>query len=121
MTTDDMTDNPLGCLYELDARDRAIFGEQYCATATFEHGVWQTVARLSACSDGQPVEIDESRLPARFFRLRAQRHVSRVGRVRAAFTLTTGTGDDAGRLMMTLARAIASGMVGLDSSGQEAI
>ena len=52
-------------------------------------------------------------MPARFYRLRALADVNSVGEPRPAFTLSTGSGDEMGRLMLALARAIANGMVGL--------
>ena len=100
-------------LYEPDDRDRSIFGEQYVATTAFKHGAWTTVARFAPCG-GQPVEIDECRLPARFFRLRVLPDPNTVWTARTPFTLSTGSGDDMGRLMLTLARAVACGMVSLD-------
>jgi hypothetical protein len=105
----------LAGMYDPDERDRAIFGEYYAPEVEeFEHAAWHMVARIPKTGgDGQPVEIDECRMPARFFRLRALPDVAGSGRPRPAFALTTGSGDEMGQLMVTLGRVIAAGMVGL--------
>ena len=118
MAADDTVFEKLfGPLYTPDARDLAIFGEYYVPDAEqFEHGAWRVVARIpKAGGDGQPVEIDECRMPARFFRIRALAATDGIGQHRAAFALSTGSGDAMGRLMMELGQAIAQGMVGLAS------
>ena len=79
------------------------------------HSAWHTVTRLEKRGgDGQPVEIDECRMPARFFRLRALASVNSVGEPIEAFTLVTGSGDKLGRLMLRLAKEIVDGCVGIE-------
>src|SRR3990167_4274391 len=105
MAADDTAfDKLFGPLYKPDARDRAIFGEYYVPEAEpFEHGAWHVVARIpKSGGDGQPVEIDECRMPARFFRLRALADVDGGGRPRRGFALSTGSGDAMGRLILAL-------------------
>jgi hypothetical protein len=98
-------------LYYPDEQDRRIFGDLYQPPKKFSHGDWYTVAHIDRASeDGYDVEIDESRLPARFFRLRALPWDSRPG-----FVLSTGSGDEIARLLLDMAREIASGMLAVDS------
>lgn len=62
----------LDCLYYgADERDRVIFGKRYCGPETFTHGGWHLVCRVEKRKggDGQPCEIYEGRMPARFFKL----------------------------------------------------
>lgn len=104
----------LDALYKPDVRDRSIFGANYTPPEKFAHGEWVTVARFEKepGGDGQPVEIDECRMPARFFRLRALDSTNSVGDPKPGFSLSTGSGDEMGRLMARLATEIAAGMVG---------
>jgi hypothetical protein len=115
MAADDTLDRILSSLYDRDERDRAIFGDCYAPSVDhYPHGTWHVVARIQKSgTDGQSVEIDECRMPARFFRLRALADVNSVGKQVPAFALSTGSGDGMGRLMVALGRAIAEGMVGL--------
>lgn len=106
-------------LYETDERDREIFGDAYCPPEKFEHGQWHTVARYEKDDeggDGQPVEIDECRMPARFFRLRALPSTNSVNEPVAPFCLSSGSGDEVGRLFVQLAKAITRAMVGLGNA-----
>jgi hypothetical protein len=71
---------------------------------------WTTIKHFVADldGDGQPVDIDEQRLPARFYRIRA--HATST---RPAFTLSTGSGDAMHLLALRLGHEIARGMIGL--------
>lgn len=107
--------------YQPDERDRNIFGERYCPPDKFEYGKWHTVARFEKeWGDGQAAEIDECRMPARFFRLRVLQGPNSIGEVKPAFALSTGSGDEMGRLMVTLAKAVSAGMVGLHMEVEDA-
>lgn len=100
-------------LYLPDDRDRAIFGAAYIPPVRFRHGEWTCVASYAAVGgDGRVVEVDECRMPARFFRLRAHATASRP-----SFVLTTGSGDDMGALVVAMAKAIAGGMLSVWSMG----
>ena len=93
-------------------RGRAVFGKQYSPPETFTYGEWYAVARYEKESeDGQPVEIDESRLPTRFYRLRALPSTDSCGKAVKPFALTTGSGDDVAHLLVKLAKEITSAMV----------
>lgn len=101
-------------MYAPDARDREIFGDLYDPPVQFEHGKWHRVLRIEKDpidGDGQTVEIDECRMPARFFRLRALADVNSVGDPNPAFVFATGSGDDMDHLVVQMARAIAGGML----------
>jgi hypothetical protein len=105
-------------LYYPDMRDRVLFGDAYVPPARFHHGQWYLVARFEKDephSDGQPVRIDEMRLPARAFRLRALASRNSVGEVLPAWSLSTGTGDDMGRLCVEIAKAASEGMIAVDT------
>jgi hypothetical protein len=71
---------------------------------------WTTIRHFAADLDGygQPVDIDEQRLPARFYRIRAHATSSRP-----AFTLSTGSGSDMHQLALHVGWAIARGLLGL--------
>lgn len=110
----------LEALYDPDERDRAIFGEHYISGGPFVYGEWRLVARFQKRGgDGQDVEIDECRMPARFFRLRALAGRDSVDGALPAFTLSTGSGDEVGQLMVALAQQIVMGMVGLRGADDE--
>jgi hypothetical protein len=100
--------------YLPDDRDREIFGARYNPPKEFVHGEWYSVARFPKTSeDGHEVEIDECRWPSRFFRLRALPTFNSIQESKPGFTLSTGSGDDMGRLLVQVAEAIANGMLGL--------
>lgn len=112
-----------------DERDAVIFAkviQYYKPPRTFRHGEWELVATIPKNgNDGQPVEIWECRLPARFFRLVAlpasytYKIDKRRGPGKRTVTvhrkpgvLSTGSGDERGQLMVDLALEISEGMVG---------
>lgn len=99
--------------YSPDDRDRRLFGEQYAPPEKFEHGEWHKVAEYpKTTGDGQACEIYECRMPARFFKLVALDSANSIDKPRAGFALSTGSGDGVGTLMVSLAKAIADGMIG---------
>ena len=103
---------PFDCLYDPDDRDRDIFGDAYLPPVRFEHGEWHLVARYRPESeDGQAVEVDELRMPARFYRLRALPCANSVGTPVRGWTLSTGSGDAMGSLLAWVARSVAQGML----------
>lgn len=108
-------------LYAPDARDRSIFGERYDPPGEFRHGEAHRVAAYPKDpedGDGQPVEVYETRLPARFYELRALPSTNSVGEPKPGWTLSTGSGDEMGELVAALAVAVTQGMVGV-ACGQE--
>lgn len=110
--------SPLTWLYGTGPADRAIFGSDYRPPVSFDDHGWHTVVRLEKSdSDGQPVEIDESRMPARFYRLRALESIDSGGEVVPGFTLSTGSGHEVGQLIYALGKAIAAGMIGFRFKG----
>lgn len=119
--------DPFEYLYLPDERDRRIFGERYKPeTDRFEHGRDVIVCRLPATSaDGQSVVVTEARLPARFFtahvRASPDRQFEHVGRVKGkpAVVISTGSGDEAGRLLFQIAVAVSEGMLGIRLEGDE--
>lgn len=101
--------------YKPDARDREIFGDIYNPPAEFVHGQYHQIAELSCGDgDGQNVTIYESRLPARFFKVEAHARPDYAYANKPAFALTTGSGEEMGRLTLSIAKAIAEGMLGIE-------
>lgn len=104
-------------MYLPDRRDREIFGSRYIPPDVFLHGEWHLVARFEkheADGDGAVVEIDESRLPARFFRLRIVQSGNSVGEQHfTGACIKTGSGDEVGQLLVAIAEQISNGMIGI--------
>lgn len=115
--------NIFGEMYKPDARDRAIFGDLYEPPYCFSHGEWHQIARISKADrdgDGYDVAIDESRMPARFFRIRPLPTANSVGEVKTPLAfLSTGSGDGAGSLALQIARAMSEGMIDFDAPERE--
>lgn len=107
---------PFDALYTSTPEDSQMFGAYYIYDPEpFKHGEWRHVATFPKTGgDGQQVEIDECRWPARFYRLRVIAGPNSVGEMRQGFTLSTGSGSVMGKLMVKLAHEIAIGMVSLD-------
>lgn len=101
-----------------DNRDKEIFGallaQWYCPPDRFEHGEWHKVASIPKRkgSDGQPSVIYESRLPARFYKVEVLDSKNSIGEPTKGFTLSTGSGDDMGKLCVQIALAARDGMIG---------
>lgn len=110
-------------MYAPDERDRKVFGELYDPPECFVHGQWHRVATVRKDpkdSDGCDVEIDESRLPVRFWRLRPLRSVNSIGDTKepVAF-METGSGDEMGELVLAIARAMSQGMLQFEPAPSE--
>jgi hypothetical protein len=102
----------LDFLYEPDERDRAIFGKFYIEPGVFPHAEEVLVARYPKDGgDGQPCEICECRLPARFYTLKALESSNSIGNVQPAYEIGTGSGDEIGRLIHEFAIQAARGMI----------
>lgn len=114
-------------MYDPDDRDREIFGSLYSPPDRFRHGEWEKVAEIAKPedSDGNPVTIYECRLPARFFKLVAHPSENTIGKPQPGFSLSTGSGDEMGELIVSMAKAIAGGMLDIDreegAAGQEEV
>jgi len=104
-----------GVFYSPDEEDRQLFGQYLVEHQTFEHGVYQLVARVPKAfpsGDGYNVEIWEARLPARFYEIRVQSTANSVGEVRSGGVLSTGSGQNCGALALTISTAFAEGFLG---------
>ena len=112
----------MGFLYNADARDRAIFdGLEYCGPETFSQGSWHNVAIVKCTNGGgHDVVIQECRLPARFWRLHVLPSKTYDGKPLAGWAMSTGSGDDMGRLIVQMALAIAGGMLSMNYEGDNA-
>lgn len=100
-------------LYEDEVR---AFGPALVAPANsfhFPHAKWVHIAdfRSGDESDGQDVEVDVEMWPAHFFRIRVLDTANSVGHINKGFTLDTGSGQ--AELVVTLAKAISTGMLAL--------
>ena len=83
--------------------------------ATFRHGKWEEVARLPKnppTGDGSECVIFECRLPARFYKLEILPGTTSVGERKAGWSITTGSGDEMGELIVRIAKAVTEGMIG---------
>lgn len=101
-------------LYE--TRESDVLCPEYDAPEKFERRGEHVVVRIpkdDADGDGQPCEIVERRAPARFYTLRVLEDVNSVGDTQPAWEMTTGSGSEMGRLLVSLARAVAEGMIGI--------
>lgn len=103
-------------LYYPDERDRVVFGDRYCPPEKFSHGDWHKVAvyEKGEGGDGQTVEIDESRLPARFFRIRGLPSQNSIGEPVPGFEVTTGSSME--KLAHEIALAASEGMLCVHSN-----
>lgn len=107
-------------LYKADKRDQAIFGEilkYYNPPEVFPHGPWALVASLPKNppdGDGHACEIYECRVPARFFRLVVLPGKNSMGEISPGWAMSTGSGDEAGKLIVQIAKAVTEGMLGLE-------
>lgn len=109
-------DRLFGFLYEDRAEDVAVFEGHWCRVASDANPKdWNLCARFEKVpgSDGQSVEIYDSRWPARFYRLRALPDKNSIGAEVLGFTLSTGSGREMAELMVQLAKAISQGMVAM--------
>lgn len=110
------TDTIFGGMYLPDPRDREVFGELYNPPTEFQHGEWHEVARLPLKdgSDGFEVSIEESRLPARFFKVTAHKRLDYDGKPDGGFNVTTGSaGKELAQFVLDLAKHLNDGMIGL--------
>lgn len=74
---------------------------------------WVEVASFKGEGDGQDVKVYENRMPARFYKLQAFDTPNSVGEMNKGFSMSTGSGREAGKLIFAMARAISEGMLGL--------
>ncbi len=99
-----------------DARDQRIFTDMdYQPPEFFSHGGWHTavkVPRPYPGSDGQDCEIQECRLPSRFFRLIVHPTPNSMGEPREGWILSTGSGDESGAVIAQVAHLVSQGMIG---------
>lgn len=96
--------------YETCDQDGLEFGDRYRPPDQFHHGEWHRVATYPAEGDGHEVQVDECRMPARFYRIRALGRNDYRGQYKPGFVLSTGSG--ATKLAATLAEEISRGMLG---------
>jgi hypothetical protein len=91
----------------------AAFGAAWCGPELYETHKEQLIARYEpdADSDGQPVEIYCTPMPARFYTIRALESPNSVGEMQPGFEL--GTGSSMAQLAADMGAAIADGMLGL--------
>lgn len=109
-----------GLYHSHDRRDAEIFApiEQYHRPPSeFAHGEWHLVAEVPKIGgDGHLVRIHEIRMPARFFKVEVLDSTNSIGEATKGFALTTGSGDDMGRLCVQIALAASQGMIGLETA-----
>lgn len=103
-------------LYQEAGLEKKTFGKHYCAEGPFVHGEEKLIARYAKekGGDGHDVEVYETRLPARFFRIMAIETRNSVGGFKPGFNLETGSGQE--QLAADIALAISEGMLELTES-----
>jgi hypothetical protein len=94
-------------LYRPDADDFATFGPDYNPPESFQHGKDYHVLTIRSQADGQDAEVWECRLPATFYTIKALPKGDKPG-----YSMSTGSSMHA--LALSLARAIADGMISLN-------
>jgi hypothetical protein len=81
----------------------------------FRHFEWELVAKIpKRGGDGQDVEVYELRAPSRFYKLVALPGENSIGKSQKSFTVSTGSGDQMGELIATMALAVSEGMISVD-------
>lgn len=68
----------------------------------------------AADGDGQPVEVYETSMPAKFYTVKALPSKNSVGAPIPGFTLGTGSGSAMRELAMRIAQATSEGMLGIE-------
>ena len=104
-------------LYYPTERQRQAFGPEYDPPCKFRAAEWEDVARLEKDppdGDGHVAVVQEMRMPARFFALEVLPTELSDGTKSAGWRISTGSGEEMGRLMLEIGKAVAQGMVGLD-------
>ena len=71
-----------------------------------------------ADSDGQPVDVFVTAMPARFYTIKAYASKNSCGDEVAPFELATGSGDKMKELALAIAQAASEGMIGLHTEGE---
>ncbi len=101
-------------LYITEPRISQIFGEYWCGPPRLVHAAKTLVARYpsKAGGDGQDVEVYCTAMPATFYRVLALATLNSIGESQPSYSLSTGSSE--GLLAASIARAISSGMLGLD-------
>jgi ribonuclease BN (tRNA processing enzyme) len=103
-----------GLYKERDTEIKKLLKSDYIECSTYEHGTEHKIAELKSekTDDGRDVNIYETRMPARFFKIEALDTPNSIGVINKGFTLSTGSGAD--KLAFCIARAIQEGMLGID-------
>lgn len=105
--------DPFDFAYKSKPSDFPELGDLYKPPAVFNPFESYPVATLEGSGDGGPVTVYESRCPANFYEVVAEpRFVGGPG-----FVVSTGSGPDMRKLAADLARALASGMINIESIG----
>lgn len=95
---------------------------RYEPPETFGIHRYHAICRIEKTGeDGQPCEIQESRTPASFYRLRALASTNSVGESVRPWTLSTGSGDEVLDLIIQVGLQAAEGMIALDTDANPAV
>lgn len=115
-----MDDFGFGFLYEPRADDplrselaKHRLAQCYKPPKKFEHGKDTLVVSIPKVEngDGHPVEIWECRMPATFYRVRVLPSKNSCNEAKPGFELSTGSGEEMGRLSVNIALAVSEGML----------
>lgn len=104
-------------------RETDVLCDEYDAPKNFGEWGEYVVVRIpkeDPDGDGQACEIVETRAPARFYTLRVLEGANSLGEPLPAWEMGTGSGSEMGVLLVSIARAVASGMLGLHAAKEGA-
>lgn len=101
--------------YKTTKNDGVAFGDKYKAPVYIRQD-WVKVAHYKKYpnGDGQPVDVYESRYPARFYKMVALESKNSVGEPLPSWSIGTGSGSDSMRLIAQIAQAVSDGMLNLN-------
>jgi len=83
---------------------------EYTPPETFPYGEYVKVAEFPATAEGgRPCTLCETRTPARFYKLAVYPSPDSIGELQHGVTIFTGSGQE--KLIVSIARGVADGML----------
>lgn len=99
-------------LYKTES-DAKLFGKRWIGPERLDSYEPTLAAKFPKVGgDGHDVEVYVQAAPARFYTVKALPGKNSVDEPQAGFEVTTGSGEDIGRLAIKIAEAISEGMIG---------
>jgi hypothetical protein len=75
-----------------------------------QHFEWELMVDIPSSGDGRRCKIYEMRCPSRFFKLVVEASPNYKGEMLPAWKMSSGSGDEMGVLIVSLAIAVSTGM-----------